>query len=65
MSDTKLDRLEAENERREIELSVEEKKVLIAEAKRRYGRDWTRFFSNFAGKGSGMDWNALKFRLDR
>jgi len=61
--ESRLNQLELEDETRAKELSIAEKKALIAEAKRRYGRDWRRFFSHFLGKGSGIDWSAIKFRL--
>jgi hypothetical protein len=54
-----IDELEEENDRKQLEMSIEEKQSLIAEARRRYGPDWKKFL-NFH---SGMDWNALKFRL--
>ena len=62
-SDEQLSQLELEDEARKRELSIEEKKALIAEAKKRYGKDWSKMFSSFSGKGSGMDWAALKFRM--
>ena len=55
-----LNELELENEALEQKMSIEEKKAIIAEAKRRYGKDWTKFFGNVH---SGMDWEALKFKI--
>ena len=51
---------ETEDERLSHELSIEQKKSLIAEAKKRYGRDWRKMFE---GVHSGLDWNAVKFRI--
>ncbi len=64
-TEQELNQLELEDEARKKELSIEEKKALIFEAKKRYGKDYMKFFSKFTSGGSGMDWNALKFRLDR
>jgi len=61
-SDEDLNSLELEDEAKKRELSIEEKKALITEAKKKYGKDWSKML-NFGGKGSGMDWNALKFRM--
>jgi len=63
MDEQQLSQLELEDEAASKQVSLEEKKALIREAKRRYGKDYLKFFSKFTGKGSGMDWNALKFRL--
>ena len=54
-----LARLEMQEEAKSRELNIEEKKALIAEAKRRHGKDWSKIL-NFK---SGMDWNALKVKL--
>ncbi len=56
-----LDQLEEKNEVLNQQLSMEEKKALIAKAKERHGKDWTRFFSDTK---SGIDWSAVKFRMD-
>lgn len=58
-----IDSLEAENERKSLELSIAQKQALIAEAKRRYGKDWKRFIPFSGGGSSGMDWSSLKFTL--
>lgn len=59
-----LNQLELEDEAASKRVSLEEKKALIAEAKKRYGKDYLKFFSKFTSKdGTGMDWAALKFRL--
>jgi len=60
-SDEALSQLELEDEARKRELSIEEKKALIAEAKRRHGKDWTKILN----VKSGMDWNSLKFKLGK
>lgn len=60
---SQLDIARLEKERTENEI---EKRALIAEAKKRYGKDWTKFFSGGGkGRGSGIDWQALKFRVGR
>lgn len=58
-----LNQLELEEEARKREVSIEEKKALIAEAKKRYGKDYMKFFSKFTSNGSGIDWQALRFRM--
>jgi len=55
-----IDKLEEENEKRGVELSIEQKKALIRKAQTMYGKDWRKFFPNIT---SGLDWEALKFRL--
>ena len=60
MNEEKLNELEQQDEELKTEMSIAEKKALIAEAKKRYGKDWTKVFE---GVHSGMDWNALKFRI--
>ena len=55
-----LAELEEENEKTGAKLSIEEKKALMREAKKRHGTDFKKFFSNMK---SGLDWNALKFKL--
>jgi hypothetical protein len=59
MDEERLNQLELEEEAMGKQVSIEEKKALIKEAKRRYGKDWTKILN----VKSGMDWNALKFRL--
>jgi hypothetical protein len=59
MDEQSLADLELQNEAMSQKLSIEEKKSLIAEAKRRHGKDWAKML-NFK---SGMNWNELKFRL--
>ena len=44
----------------EAQLSEVQKRALIAEAKKKYGSDWTKHFSNF---NSGINWSELKFRV--
>ena len=59
-TEERLNQLEMQDEQLKAEMSIQEKKMLIAEAKKRYGKDWTKVFE---GVHSGMDWNALKFRI--
>lgn len=54
-----LNELEETNEAKQLELSIEEKKALIAEAKKRHGKDYLNFFKG----DSGIDWQSLKFTL--
>jgi len=58
-----LSQLELEDEAKSKEVSIEEKKALIAKAKAKYGKDYLKFFSKLTGKGSGIDWAALRFRM--
>ncbi len=59
-----IEDLEEEKQRKQSQLEIEEKKALIAEAKRRYGGDWKRHFTKFiSGTKSGIDWQAIKFRV--
>jgi len=62
-TEEQLSQLELEDETASKQVSIEEKKALIAAAKKRYGKDYLKFFKLFTGKGSGIDWQALKFRL--
>ena len=57
-----IDQLEEENERKSLQMGIEEKKALINEAKRRYGKSWREYIP-LKGFKSGIDWQALKFRL--
>lgn len=59
MDEQQLAALELQNEAYNQQLQIEEKRALIAEAKRRHGKDWAKVL-NFK---SGMDWSALKFKL--
>lgn len=59
MDEQTLSQLELEDEAYGKKVSIEEKKALVAKAKQRYGKDWTKIL-NFK---SGMDWQALKFKL--
>ena len=63
MDEQQLAQLELEDEAAAKQVSLEEKRALIREAKKRYGKDYLKFFSNFTKGGSGMDWQALKFRM--
>ncbi len=55
-----IEELEDEEERTDHQLSISEKRALIAEAKKRYGKDWRLRLPKIE---SGMDWSALKFRM--
>lgn len=59
----RLAELEIQDEARSKEVSIAEKKAMIARLKREYGSDWTKVFKSFGGKGSGIDWQSLKFKL--
>jgi len=63
ISEQDLNQLEIEDEAASRQVSIEEKRALIKEAKRRYGKDYLKFFSKFSSVKSGMDWQALKFQL--
>ena len=63
MNEETLNQLELEEEAATKQVSIEEKKALIREAKKRYGKDYLQFFNKFASGGSGIDWQALKFTL--
>jgi len=67
MDEETLANLEMKDEALQKQVSIEEKKALINEAKRRYGRDWSTILNSFVKKGSsggsGMDWQALKFKI--
>jgi hypothetical protein len=60
MNEQELANLEMKDEAMDHEVSIQEKKALIAEAKKRYGSGWQKIL-NFK---SGMDWQALKFKLE-
>jgi hypothetical protein len=47
-------------ERAKAEREIAEQRALVAEAKKRYGKDWSKMFSNFSG---GIDWQKLKFNV--
>ena len=63
MDEQTLNQLELEDEAASKQVSIEEKKALIAQAKKRYGKDYLKFFSKFTSGSSGFDWSALKFRM--
>ena len=52
--------LEEEEERTNHQLNIAEKKALLKEAKKRDGRDWKLHMPKIE---SGLDWDALRFRL--
>jgi hypothetical protein len=56
-----LGELEEEKELYADKLDIEQKKALIAEAKKRYGNDWRKFLGNIK---SGIAWDEVKFKLD-
>ena len=55
-----IDELEEQEERVDHQLSIAEKQALLKEAKKRYGKDWKLHLPKVE---SGLDWDALKFRL--
>lgn len=55
-----IEELMEEKERMDIEAQIAEQKALRAEAKKRYGSDWSRMFK---GAKSGIDWDSVKFKL--
>ena len=58
-----LEELEMEKQRTESQLQVEQNKAAIAEAKKRYGKDYLQFFKKTVGDTrSGIDWQAIRFR---
>jgi len=57
-----IDELEQEGEQLDRQLSVAQKRALLKEAKKRYGKDWKLHLPNLNIK-SGMDWNSLRFKL--
>ena len=63
ISEQTLNQLELEDEAAGKQVSIEEKRALIREAKKRYGKDYLRFFSKFTSGSSGIDWQALKFKM--
>jgi len=63
MNEYKLNELELENASLDERVSIEEKRAIIKEAKKRYGKDYLQFFKKFTNGGSGIDWNMLRFRL--
>ena len=67
IDEQQLNQLDLEDEAASKQVSLEEKRALIREAKRKYGKDYMQFLGNFTskftGKGSGMDWQALRFKL--
>ena len=52
--------LEEELESASAELDLAQKKALIREVQRRYGRDWKLHLPRVK---SGMDWKALRFKV--
>ena len=56
-----LGELEEEKEKEKDRMDIAQMKAIEAEAKKRYGSDWKKMLGDVH---SGMDWNAVKFRLD-
>jgi len=63
MDEQQLNELELRDEAMSKEVSISEKRALIQEAKKRYGKDYLKFFNKLTSKGSGIDWNMLRFRM--
>ena len=63
MDEQRLADLQAEDEQKQLELSIAEKRAMIAKAKQMYGNDWRRVLAKGGGVKSGMDWDAMKFKL--
>jgi hypothetical protein len=59
--DQDIGELEEQKEMEKDKMEIAQMKAIEAEAKKRYGRDWKTMLG---GVKSGMDWNAVKFRLD-
>lgn len=57
-----IDSLEAESELMDSKLSVEEKKLLLAKLKQQYGEGSKGLFKGASLK-SGIDWDAIKFKV--
>jgi len=55
-----IEELEEQEERTDHQLSLAEKRALLEEAKKRYGKDWKLHLPKIE---SGMDWNSLRFRM--
>jgi len=55
-----IDELEEQEERVNHQISLAEKKALLKEAKKRYGKDWKLHLPKIE---SGLNWSELKFRL--
>ncbi len=63
VTESDLSQLELQDESYGKQVSIEEKKALIAQAKKHYGKDYIKFFSKFTSGSSGIDWNMLRFRM--
>jgi len=55
-----IDELESATEKTDAEVSLEEKKVLLAKLKHMYG---DKPQGMFRGIKSGIDWNSVKFKV--
>jgi len=60
--DESLEELEEKNQKAGLKLSIQRKKALIAESKKKHGKEWWKMFSS-DGTESGINWQALKFRM--
>lgn len=59
-----LEEMEQESENLDAKLSVEEKKMLLKKIKDQYGEGgWKLFANKGGGIKSGIDWQAVKFKL--
>lgn len=56
-----LEELEQEEEQKNLELSIAQKKMLIRKAEQKYGKGGWKLFSS-DGFMSGIDWQAIKFK---
>jgi hypothetical protein len=57
-----LDEIEEEAETASAELQLAEKKRLLKETERQYGKGGWKMFS-FNGKMSGIDWDKIRMKL--
>ena len=60
--DKSIEELEEDNQKQSLRLSITKKKALIAESKKKHGSTWWKMFSS-DGTESGINWQALKFRM--
>lgn len=57
-----LNDLEEENEKVGLQVSIAQKQAIIREAKHKYGKNWMSVLGE-KKIVSGLDWNALKFKM--
>jgi len=60
IDDQQLNQLEMQEEAAKHKLTIAEQEALIKKAKAKYGPDWKKFLNVH----SGMDWEALKFKME-